>query len=239
MAEADYSLAPVSVDITITVTPVLPGTALATANFTATYVTDNVVLLTWDGLPTNATSVMIRVKDNGYSDNYSDGYWLYDGSGDNVTDTNVNFNEYFGYKKYTAYSWNGTDWSPFYSQAEVINPAVADLVTQLTNFNELIEDFNKLLSLSLGSILFFLLMLVMVIVAFWKRTDPVILAVSGLLTLFTGLYWIDEYAGIAIVLVVLGCYQFFNALLIVFASGKASRGLSQFIEWYHRIRGGT
>ena len=167
-AEADYSLAPVSVDITITVTPVLIGTALAAANFRAIYVTDNVVLLQWDGLPTGATSVMIRVRDNAYSDNYSDGYFLYDGTGDNVTDTNVNFNEYFGYKNYTAYSYNGTDWSPFYSQARVVSPNVAEIANQLTIFNTLFGALNGVLTSSLGSILCFLLVLVITILAFWQ-----------------------------------------------------------------------
>lgn len=209
-AEADYSMAPMSVEITITVTPITPGTSLAPQNFMAIYVTDNVVLLTWDGLPTGATSVMILAKDSGYSDNVDDGYYLYEGVGDNVSDTSVNFNEYFGYKYYTAYSYNGTDWSPFYSQAKVVSPNVTEITNALTRFNTIINNAQIILSENFASAIILIIILALTGLAFWHR-DRLLYIIAGIAFVLSGFdYWsISHYLSILVVLA--GMYMFFKA----------------------------
>lgn len=72
--------------------------------------------------------------------------------------------------------------------------------------------------------------------AFWKRQIFLDIA-SGLILLFTGLSWSDDYAGISLVLLIFACYQFFNGIVTIFTSRKASQGLSQFKTWYQRIKG--
>jgi len=72
--------------------------------------------------------------------------------------------------------------------------------------------------------------------ALWKK-DILLDTASGIVLIFVGLAWVDSYTWLSQLLVVLGGYQFFNALTKVFTEKTEARGISQFKSLYQKLRG--
>lgn len=109
-------LAGTSSDVTVTVRGYITG---APTGFTATYVSETQVDLTWVKHPF-ATYTVIRVKDNGYPADPLDGYLVYWGDGEIKSDTAVNFDEHLGNRYYRAWSEDdGGGYSSNYAEASV------------------------------------------------------------------------------------------------------------------------
>ena len=93
----------------------LPGPP---TDFVATLVTNYRVDLTWT-IGVNATKTIIIAKYGSPADNITDGYEVYNGTGDNVTDwiPNIEFESQILY--YRAWSWNVNGYSAGYADASV------------------------------------------------------------------------------------------------------------------------
>ena len=82
------------------------------------------------------------------------------------------------------------------------------------------------------------LMVSLLYLAFSKQ-DMILHVVSGLVTTFIALLWLDDYTGVSVVLIGLGAYQLiWQALIPATVSSGPSRGLSQFKGLIRRMRGG-
>lgn len=71
-----------------------------------------------------------------------------------------------------------------------------------------------------------------------SKRDLVIYAVSGLVTLFISLTWIDSFAGVSIAMMFLAAYQLFQSCHMALSSGGGSRGWSQVKGFYNKVKGG-
>jgi hypothetical protein len=91
----------------------LPGPPL---NFTITQTGPSSINITWD-MGANADTVIIRVKEDGYPKNVTDGYFVYAGNGTSTTVDGLNLDTTTYY--YRAWSHNGYGYSVDYAQAQI------------------------------------------------------------------------------------------------------------------------
>jgi hypothetical protein len=91
------TMAGTSVDVTINAIP-----SFGITGFTATYITDTQVDLSWNAAP-NLLSVMVRAKYGSIPTSETDGYLVYSGVGLAASDTSMNFNENTGILYYKAF----------------------------------------------------------------------------------------------------------------------------------------
>ena len=80
------------------------------------------------------------------------------------------------------------------------------------------------------------LLIFLVILAFWQK-DAILFLISGIVTILIGILWIDDYAGVMIVMAGMGVYQILKAIIMVFQDGGMARGLSQFRGMISKARG--
>jgi hypothetical protein len=110
--------------VTITVSATLPYPGAPT-NFTITQVGPDSINITWT-MGFNATTTIIRVSQNGYVVNVTEGYLAYDGNGTSVVINGLNFDTTTYY--YRAWSENGYGYSLGYAQAKIGGMGMAMLV---------------------------------------------------------------------------------------------------------------
>lgn len=116
-----------SVDVTVTWTPV--------TGLVAVYVTDFRVDLDWT-MPAGAVNALLRVSDNAYPMDVTDGNEVYYGGAIEISDTAVNFYTSLDTVYYAIWFYDvGDNLLPETYTAEVEGESVSDLVTQVTNFN--------------------------------------------------------------------------------------------------------
>ena len=155
-------------------------------------------------------NTMIRVADNDYPADVTDGYLLYYDTGSSWSDNATNFDEYFGKKYYRAWGDNSTDgWSTTFVSAELENPAVDELVTQMSVFNSLIPWAMGFLALVLLSV-----------ISFWKP-NVILFMITGAMAILFGFNWykannINMGLSIGLVLVVFGLYCFAMGFRMIF-----------------------
>ncbi len=127
---ATVTVASTTTDVTVTVTP--PGpTNGPPLNFTVTYVDATTANITWTK-PGTAVNTLIRVKFSDYPSSTSDGYLVYSGPTENITDTSLYFEENAGTLFYSAWSENATgDYSSEYATDDLENPLMTQIATIL------------------------------------------------------------------------------------------------------------
>ena len=103
-------MADTSVSVTVTAVPIVSG---GISNFTIVYVSDTQLDLSWT-LYGSAVNIMIRGKYGDYPDDIpnintapSDGYLVYYGSGNSVSDTSMDFDQSLGILYYRAWAQKG------------------------------------------------------------------------------------------------------------------------------------
>ena len=103
------AMAATNADVTVKATPAEPYPA--PTNFQAIYVDVQQVDLTWTKPPTSA-NVTIRAKYGSYPASRTDGYLVYYGSLESISDTSMNFDETAGKLYYRAWAeYPGDNWS--------------------------------------------------------------------------------------------------------------------------------
>jgi len=80
-----------------------------------------------------------------------------------------------------------------------------------------------------------LLLIGILILAFWQK-DMIIWLISGLVTIFLSVLWIDDYTGVVIAFWCLGVYQLLKAAMMALEVGGPARGLSQFKAMWQKAR---
>lgn len=112
-----------------------------------------------------------------------------------------------------------------------INVSIDAFTTALTDSLTLVAN-----ALQIGLLFELLLFFGLLTLAFWRQ-DMILFIVSGLVTLFFSLTWIDNYSGISIVLMFLAVYQLYRAVVMALEAGGPAKGLAQFKGIYNKVRG--
>lgn len=182
------------VDITVTATPLNPGFVGPPLDFTATYVSDNVVRLDWtEGV--HSTNTTIRVKMTDYPTNLTDGLLVFRGPGTTTNDTALSWDIILGSAYYRAWSENATGgYSDDYASATLENPHVT-----------VIADFFPILVLAALTGLLCAL-------AYW-RDDMWLYVTGGLGAIFLGFDAIELNTGVGMVIIIFGVYTIVRAFM--------------------------
>lgn len=206
-----------SADMTVYFTPM--GGPLPPFGFTATYINDYTVKLDWTKAG-SANNTMIRVKDNGYPTSATDGNLVFFGDALSTNDTAVDYFNFLGKKYYAAFTDNQTGdnvtwaWSmPSYIALE--GPSVSDLVTQVTNFNALLDVIR-------GQYIALFLMLGMLALTLWRK-EVFLYVVTSLITVFIALSWVKVSPPISLCLLGMACYLLYEAVRLSFFKKKSER----------------
>ena len=93
---------PVAADVTVVAVPYVGG---GVVNFTAVYITDTQVDLSWTK-GDDIVNVMVRAKYGSMPMSRTEGYLVYEGALETVTDTSMNFDETAGILYYRAWAQN-------------------------------------------------------------------------------------------------------------------------------------
>ena len=95
---------PVAADVTVVAVPYVGG---GVVNFTAVYITDTQVDLSWTK-GDDIVNVMVRAKYGSMPMSRTEGYLVYEGALESVSDTSMNFDETLGIIYYRAWAENST-----------------------------------------------------------------------------------------------------------------------------------
>jgi hypothetical protein len=173
-------LAATTQDVTVTANPAGFGVD-PPSDFSATYVTDTRVALSWDkGI--GAQNTMIRARVGEWPSDRTDGYQVYYSTGEYALDTGVDLGNTLVPVYYRAWSESGaSEWSTDYDQDSVWPILVGG-------------EGVTLLSTTFQGFVYLLPLLIFSILAFW-RLNPVLFLIAGAVGLMSGLSIPDLLAG--------------------------------------------
>ena len=202
--------------------------------FTVTRITDTQVQVSWTPDPGSANTT-IRVKYDAIPESAEDGYLLYCGTGSNVTDTYLNLDVMWSKQYYVAASVSPEGYYSEYIYEYVENPNVEEIADSIDS----LSDVFGLISSAIGSIgihMIFEILLVLGLLFIAIRTGDLFLyIVSGIITMFISISWVQSYPNLSIPMFCLGGYFIFKAIILSFEGG-ASKGWSQFKSIWGKIR---
>lgn len=204
---------------------ILGGLPLPPVNLTITQIAPSTVTITWT-LGLYSTNTTIRMKDNSAPASLADGYEVYSG---NSTSTNVTGMS-IGMINYNISGWglNNLGYSTEYSTTSIGGEGMTDIATQLSNLVSALGDIT-------WPVFEVVLVIGLLFLALWRQ-KILLYMVSGLVTLFIGLSWVSEYAGVAIAMLFLAAYEMLEGLLMALASDKPARGWSQFRGLWNKVK---
>ncbi len=192
------AVASTTTDVTVTVTPTGPTNG-PPLNFTVIYVDATTANITWTK-PGTAVNTHIRVKFGDYPSSISDGYLVYSGTSENITDANLYLEENAGTLYYSAWSENATgDYSSEYATDDLENP----LMTLIANA----------LSVDLIPLL---VIIGITALAFWRR-DLFLYLIATPVAIMGGLNWYENHPTdfglvLAVVMGAIGIYSLFKVV---------------------------
>lgn len=191
----------------------------APTDFTATYVNDQEVDLSWVLNPTWG-DVMIRFAYGRQPTQPTEGFLVYQGSLTTFTDTSLDLNRNIADAYYSAFSMKpDLTLSTDYAMAEVENPAMTEIATSINGFTTSITEY-------LGMGFLFVLALALVALAVTKK-NPIYYVFASLFLMYLSLKWLAvpkwfdlglAAFAIAFVIIMAGLYE------AIFNSGRKSKG---------------
>lgn len=200
-------------------TEITSPTLAPPTDFTLTQTNLDEVTITW-AKEASANTTVIRVATDEYPSSPTDGWGVYNDTGENTTDTGLNLAmiEYY----YRAWSWNDTiGYSTSYAQGTIGGDDMAELATSIGTFTDTFTS-------SIGNLLMILPVVLLSILAFWKSDTTlgaILFMLTGAVALMTGLYWYDAFTnnlGLAISLSLIAYWLvcFGLALRLLFWRGE-------------------
>ncbi len=173
--------------ITVTYTPVFFG-ATPPGAFAVTRVSDAAIRVDWT--PAAGQNTTVRVKWGEPPASMIDGFQVYYGPGNTVTD-NVSLDSTMGVRYYRAWSFNGTDWSTSYAEGNWGQLEMEALAQAILTAAQMLVVLVALLVLALLALL-----------AWWRagQANPdaiggALFALNAGLGLFVGIYTFVVYGG--------------------------------------------
>lgn len=219
-------------DLTITVTIINPVEVYAPTGFTLTDLGAITVEAEWTPGSGNTTYTMIRASRLDYPVSPSEGELLYYGPLSSANFTGFALDSSIYYMSAWAYNADNTTYSSSYATASIGGEYVgeiADAIESLANSSPFstLEEF--------GFLALQVVITVMILVVAFRRREGAsyenafLNLVAGMMTTYTALTLTSQiHYGVGIPVFMIGGYQFYRFIIGVFASGGASRGLSQF-----------
>ena len=177
-----------AVDVTITA---LPSGLWAPTGFTATYIDPACVSLSWVANP-GTVATLIRAKIGSYPANATDGYIVYNGAGESMNDTAMDYDQMMTDVYYIAWGVDGA--------GNVSNDYTYDVAE-----SGIMTAFVLLMTEYLPLILQTLLLAIFLFISYWRQ-DKILYLVTGLALLLFGLGYIATATAFGIAIVVIGLY---------------------------------
>lgn len=194
-----------------------PGWGLVTppSDFTVTRITDTQVLISWTPAE-GAANTSIRMKVNSVPGDRNDGYLVYCGNASTVTDTWLDLDVIWSEVYYAAWSENATgSWSESYVFDYTESPYVEDVAGNLSVLGDTFQG----MSLTFGGISDYIpqliglvICLLLTVIAFWHR-ERLLYVLAGLSWIAYGAMEFSANIYIALILFMLGVYNFIKAAL--------------------------
>ena len=210
-------------DVTIKATGLVVSVVRAPKNLVLTIIGRNLVNATWEkGVSSNYT--LLLVGEQQYPGLPSENNVIYYGDA-----TSVNFTWPITDLEVFVSGWGFAADNITYSNAYVQATTGGEGVAQ-------IADAVMVIAGLAGQLFEILLVLGLVAIAFW-RGEMLFYFISGVITLFIGLSWLDNYAGVSMALCFLAAYELFKGLMLALTSDKPSGGTSVFKSLFHKIKG--
>lgn len=179
---------------------------------------------TWT-IGTGSTFTMIRMSRDDYPAGVTDGELIYYGAENTANSTGYAIPAFSYYFRAWGFESDNITYSSDYADASIGGEDMETIGEQLTLFNTFLSGTTGLI-LAIG----------VTALAFWQK-DMILFIVSGIVMILVGGQWIDDYAGVTIVLWGLGVYQLLKALILALEIGGPAKGWSQFKGFYQKIRG--
>jgi hypothetical protein len=190
----------------------------------------------------NATYYMIRGSRTAFPTSIIEGELLYYDTGTSCNVSGVPLDTITMYASLWSFQADNVTYAPGYVTASIGGEGMTEIADSINALSVSLGGLNFDLDLSL--MFGVILVISMLFLALWRKdkeanveTSIVFLIVSGLVTLYIALSWIDAYQGIAIVFVGLAGFQLFEAVRMTMVAGGPSKGLSQFKGWLGKFKG--
>lgn len=220
--KAEPVMASNTADVLVKVTPEW-GMVSPPADFTVTRITDTEVLIEWTP-PEGTANTSIRMKVNSLPEDKDDGYLVYCGNASTFTDTWLDLDVIWSEVYYVAYSQNATGgWSDEYVWDYTESPYVEGISGNLSALGDTFRDMEVTfggINDYIPQIIGLVICLLLTVIAFWHR-ERLLYVLAGLSWIAYGAMEFSSNLYIALILFMLGVYNFVKAAL---DHGKAAKG---------------
>ena len=210
-------------DVLVKATPDFVAGILPPSDFTVTRITDTEVLIEWTPAEGSANT-SIRMKVNSLPEDINDGYIVYSGNASAFTDTWLDLDVIWSEVYYIAYSENATGGlSESYVWDYTESPYVEGISSNLSVIGEAFREMEVTfggINDYIPQIIGLVICLLLTVIAFWHR-ERLLYVLAGLSWIAYGAMEFSSNIYIALILLLLGVYNFVKAAL---DHGKAAKG---------------